>query len=239
MYHHPLHRLDDPAALAALIADHPLGAWVVQGEGEGEGAAGLIANDLPFVLRREPGQPDGLIGHLIGHVARANPVWRALPERGMAGTATAGAPCVVMFRGPQAYISPRWYPGKAEHGRVVPTWNYAAAHVHGQAQAVHDPLWLRAMLDALTQAQEADPQLAGRPWQVTDAPPDYLAALQAAIVGIEITITRIEGRLKASQDEAWADRQGTVTGLRQMPARAGEAAAVAALVAGAMEAGGA
>lgn len=214
MYRPARHRLDDPSALQALMAAHPLGTWVCQGQD------GLIANHLPFWL--DPHR--GPLGTLIGHVARANPVWREL------GSAT---PSVVTFQGPQAYISPAWYPGKTAHGQVVPTWNYVVAHAHGVARAVEDRDWLRQMLDRLSDAQEA-----GRPapWRVSDAPAAYLERMMRAIVGIELPIDRLEGKCKASQDEDLPDRHGTVQGLR---ADAGDAArAMADLVQQAIEAEG-
>jgi transcriptional regulator len=149
-------------------------------------------------------------------VARANGVWRQLG---------ADTPSVVLFQGPQAYITPGWYPGKAAHGRVVPTWNYVAVHAHGRARVVDDRAWLLAMLNRLTDAQEA-----GRaaPWRVSDAPSDYIDRMLRAIVGIEIPIDRLEGRLKASQDEAAPDRLGTVQGLQEQGGD--QAQAMAALV---------
>ena len=195
MYLPPCHRFPDDQALLALMADHPLGAWVCHCDGE------LVANHLPFVLDRSRGPH----GTLVGHVSRANPVWRQLVPHG---------PSVVMFQGPQAYISPGWYPGKAAHGEVVPTWNYVVGHAHGVARAVHEREWLLAMLERLTHAHEAGrPQ----PWRVSDAPAAYIDRLLRGIVGIEIPIARLEGRLKASQDEALADRQGTVAGLQAQP----------------------
>ena len=193
MYVNPLHRVTDHQVLFALMASHPLGAWVCQGRG------GLIANHVPFLVDSSRG-PYGL---LIGHVSRANGVWRQLAD---------GAPCVVMFMGPQSYITPTWYPGKQAHGRVVPTWNYVTVHAHGVARAVEDAGWLLDMLHRLTDAQET-----GRPapWRLTDAPQDYIQQQLRAIVGIEITIDRLEGRLKVSQDEELADRLGTVDGLLQ------------------------
>jgi transcriptional regulator len=138
----------------------------------------------------------------------------------------------VIFQGPQAYVSPGWYPGKAAHGRVVPTWDYLVAHVHGVARAVHEPAWLADLLDRLTHAQE---RLQPQPWRPQDAPADYLEAMTQAIVGIEVRIERVELKLKASQDEDLADRHGTVHGLQ---AQGGEAAAMAALVARALAAEG-
>ena len=214
MYVHPLHRLTDREALSALVASHPLGAWVCQGRD------GLVANHLPFLLDRSRGP----CGTLIGHVARANPVWRGLDP---------GAPSVVMFQGPQAYITPGWYPGKAAHGEVVPTWNYVVAHAHGVARAIDDRDWLLDMLGRLTDAHEANRP---SPWSLADAPGPFVDRMMRAIVGIEIPIDRLEGKLKASQDEALADRLGTVRGLRK---QAGDAAhAMAALVGKAIDAEG-
>ncbi|MEY4749055.1 MAG: hypothetical protein RIQ60_1269 [Pseudomonadota bacterium] len=193
MYLPAYHRLDDPAALHALIDAHALGAWVCTG------TDGLVANHVPWLLDRSRGP----LGTLIGHVARGNRVWREL------GPAT---PSVVMFSGPQAYITPGWYPGKAEHGRVVPTWNYVVAHAHGVARVVEDRAWLLDMLARLSHAHEADRPT---PWRLDEAPADYIEPLLRAIVGIEIPIERLEGRLKASQDEALADRIGSVAGLRE------------------------
>lgn len=195
MYIRKDHRLDDPDAIFALMQARPLGAWVCAS------AEGLIANHVPFLLDRSRGP----LGTLLGHVSRGNPVWRAL---------AGGGQSVVMFQGPDAYISPGWYPGKTAHGKVVPTWNYVVAHAHGVARAIDDRDWLLAMLGRLTHAHES-----GRPapWQVADAPADYIDGMLRAIVGIEIPIDRLEGKLKASQDEDLPDRHGTVRGLQQMP----------------------
>ena len=214
MYIPPLHRLSDRESLFVLMAAHPLGAWV------GQGRHGLVANHVPFLLDRERGPS----GTLIGHVSRANSVWRELD---------AGAPSVVMFQGAQAYVTPAWYPGHAEHGEVVPTWNYVVAHAHGVARVVDDPQWLADMLRRLTEAHEA-PQ--STPWAMDDAPAPFMERMMRAIVGIEIPIDRLEGKLKASQDEALPDRRGTIRGLREQACEA--ARAMAALVQGAIEGSG-
>lgn len=211
MYVNPLHRLTDRDAMFALMASHPLGAWVCQGR------TGLVANHVPFLLDRSRGP----CGTLIGHVSRANSVWR---ELGSAG------PSVVMFQGPQAYVTPGWYPGKAEHGKVVPTWNYVVAHAHGVARAVEDRDWVFDMLRRLTETHEAPRSV---PWSVSNAPAPFMERMMRAIVGIEIPIDRLEGKLKASQDEEMPDRLGTVRGLREQACDT--ARAMAALVQDAIE----
>ena len=191
-----------------MMASHPLGAWVCHGR------AGLVANHVPFLLDRSRGP----CGTLVGHVSRANPVWREL---------VAASPCVVMFQGPQAYITPGWYPGKA-------TWSYVVAHAHGVARAVEDRDWIFDMLRRLTETHEA-PRAA--PWSVTDAPASFMERMMRAIVGIEIPIDRLEGKLKAGQDEAMPDRLGTVGGLREQACDT--ARAMAALVQEAIDSDGA
>ena len=116
-----------------------------------------------------------------------------------------------MFQGPQAYITPGWYPSKAANGRVVPTWNYVVAHVHGVAHAVDDPVWMDALLNRLVNTHESRE---AHPWHMQDAPADYIARMMRAVVGIEIPIDRLQGKLKGSQDEDREDRVGTVAGLR-------------------------
>ncbi|MCP5284575.1 MAG: FMN-binding negative transcriptional regulator [Burkholderiaceae bacterium] len=189
---HTFPTADAPEALFQLMAAHPLGAWVCGGP-----AGDLLANDVPFLLDRERGRH----GTLIGHVSRANPVWRALGP---------SAPSVVMFQGPQAYVTPGWYPGKAAHGKVVPTWDYAVVHAHGVARAFHEPDAVLDVLRRLTAHHEARQAL---PWSVDDAPAAFIDRMLQAVVGIEIVIDRLEGKLKASQDEALPDRFGTAQGL--------------------------
>jgi transcriptional regulator len=210
VYVNPLHRFTDREALFSLMASHPLGAWVCHGRD------GLVANHVPFLLDRSRGP----LGTLIGHVSRVNPVWHEL-----------ASPCVVMFHGPQAYITPGWYAGKAEHGQVVPTWNYVVAHAHGMARAIQDRDGLLDLLNRLTDVHEARQAV---PWRVGDAPASFIDRMLRGIVGIEIPIDRLEGKLKASQDEAMPDRLGTVLGLQARPC--GEAQAMAALVASAIDA---
>lgn len=191
MYIPKLHQQTDIGASQTLIETNPLGAWVAPSEN------GLVANHIPFLLDRSRGK----FGTLLGHVSRANPIWQQF---------SASEHSVVLFQGPQAYITPGWYPGKAEHGKVVPTWNYAVAHAHGIPRAVQDETWLRDLLSRLTAVNEASQQT---PWKVADAPADFIAKLLRAVVGIEIPIESLVGKLKASQDEALRDRLGTVIGL--------------------------
>jgi transcriptional regulator len=181
----------DPAVLHALIRDQPLGAWVTPGADE------LIVNHIPFYLDANRGEH----GTLVGHVGRANPVWQSLPQ---------AMPSVVIFQGPQAYISPSWYPSKQADGKVVPTWNYAVVHAHGTPRAIEDRVRLLEIVRLLTDTHEG-----GRtaPWQVADAPPDFIDKLLAAIVGIEIPIARLSGKWKVSQNRPQADKLGTAAGL--------------------------
>jgi transcriptional regulator len=191
MYRPPAFRLDDLAAQHALIRAQPLGLLVTAGSG------GLLADPVPFLLDPE----DGPFGTLRAHLARANPQVQAL----------AAAPeALVAFTAAQAYVTPSWYASKAEHGRVVPTWNYAVVQARGPARLVEDADWLLAHVAALTEAQEA-----GRPepWAVSDAPAPFVAAQLRAIVGLEIPIARIEGKLKASQNRPAPDREGVAAGL--------------------------
>jgi transcriptional regulator len=197
----------DPAMLHALVGAYPLATWVVQHQGE------LLVNHIPFLLDAQRGKH----GTLIGHVARANPVWQAL----------TAASSVAVFTGPQAYVSPNWYPSKQAHGKVVPTWNYATVHAHGVPQAFDDPTRLLDLVTRLTRTHEARQ---AQPWQVSDAPADYLNSMLIAIVGIEIPVQRWVGKWKVSQNRPAADQQGVVAGLM---ARGSEAAAqMAALVRG-------
>jgi transcriptional regulator len=187
--------------LQALMAAHPLATLVVL---SGEG---LVANHLPLRFVPCAPAPDGTgpLGHLRGHVARANPVWRDFDP---------GVAALAVFQGPQAYISPSWYPSKQEHGRVVPTWNYAVVHAHGALQIHDDPAWTHALVEELTRAHEA-PRPA--PWAVGDAPADYIAQLNRAIVGIEIPVVHLEGKWKTSGNQPAANRAGVAQALAASP----------------------
>lgn len=180
--------------LQRLVHEEPLGLLVTQG------AAGLQANSVPFLLDPGPGPH----GTLRAHVARANALWRE----------AAGHEALVVFQGPQAYVSPGWYPSKAEHGKVVPTWNYVMVQARGTLRAIDDPAWLRAFVTRLTGKHEAAQT---RPWAVTDAPPEFVDTMLRAIVGIEIELTAFTGKWKVSQNRSAADRAGTATGLDAAP----------------------
>ena len=195
--HMPQFRVDDPARLQALMAAHPLGTWMTTAP---DGA--LRADHVPFLFDATRGEQ----GTLLAHVSRANPVWRDL-----AGAEGAAGQSLVVFHGPQAYVSPSWYPGKQAHGKVVPTWNYAVVHVHGRARAVDDRAGLLALIERLTAEHERAMPV---PWRLDDAPAGFIDQLLGAIVGIEIAIERIEGRFKMSQNRSEADRHGVAAGLR-------------------------
>jgi transcriptional regulator len=196
----------DLAILHGLIKSHPFATLVTYGE------TGLEVNHLPFLLDPRRGES----GTLRGHVARANPVWRQL-----SGTSES----IAVFQGPECYISPAWYPSKQEHGKVVPTWNYAVVHAHGIAHTIEDGDWLLALVSELTDTHEAVNTL---PWKVTDAPSEFIEKLIESIVGIEIPITKINGKWKVSQNRPPADRQGVIAGLQT--SREEAAQAMAALV---------
>lgn len=157
----------------------------------------LDANHIPLYLAAEPAP----LGALQGHVARANPLWREADGRA----------ALAVFRGPDAYITPSWYPGKAQDGRAVPTWNYLAVHAHGRLRAIDDPAWIRAHLEALTARHEA---LRPHPWRLDDAPADFVDKLIGAVVGIEIVIDRLEGKRKLGQNQPAPNRAGAAAGLR-------------------------
>ena len=160
---------------------------------------GLEATHLPFLI--EPGS--GRHGRLIGHVARANPHWRRLDGE---------AETLIVFQGPHGYVSPSWYPSKQADGKVVPTWNYAAVHAYGRATTFDDPARLRAVVAELTEVNERRFEA---PWSIDDAPRDFTDRMLAAIVGIEVRITRLEGKLKLSQNRPDEDRHGVLSGLAE------------------------
>jgi transcriptional regulator len=182
-----------PQVLREFIAAHPLGLLVTQNR-----AGGIDANTVPFFL--DPGD-DATPGVLRAHVARANPLWKDMRD---------DVDVLVVFQGPHGYVSPGWYPSKAEHGKVVPTWNYVMVQARGRLRAVEDKAWLRAFVTRLTDHHEG-----GRaaPWAVTDAPADFVDSMLGAIVGIEIPLGSLVGKWKVSQNRSAADRAGVVQGL--------------------------
>jgi transcriptional regulator len=192
MYRPTSFQEDRLEVMHALMRAHPL-ATLVSG-----GAEGLLANLVPFLLIQE-----GDKGVLRTHLARGNEQLQSLRH---------GAEVLVIFQGPQSYITPSWYASKAEHGKVVPTWNYVVVQARGVARVIDDPLWLRAQVEALTAEQER-PRAA--PWQVSDAPESYVSGQLKGIVGVEIPIGRLEGKWKVSQNRSEADRQGVHVGLGQ------------------------
>lgn len=177
--------------LHAFIRAHPLGALV------SVGPDGPNANHIPFLVDPDPAP----CGTLRGHVAKANGAWRELE---------ANPAALVIFQGAQAYVTPSWYPGKAAHGKVVPTWNYVVVHASGRARVIHDGQWLHALVTRLTDEHEAR---RAAPWKVTDAPPEYVARELRAIVGIELPIERLLGKVKASQNRAREDVAAVAAGL--------------------------
>jgi transcriptional regulator len=191
MYQPPHFREDSRAAQHALIRAHPLGLLVTGGPD------GLTANPIPFLL-----DDDGTYGMLRAHLARANPQAQAL---------ASAEECLIVFQGPQGYVTPGWYASKREHGRVVPTWNYATLHAWGRPRVVEDTGWLGRQIADLTALCEAP---RAQPWAVSDAPEPFVAAQLRALIGIEIPIARIEGKWKMSQNRPEADRQGVIAGFR-------------------------
>lgn len=161
------------------------------------GAQGLQASHLPLLL--EPGE--GEFGTLYGHFARANPHWRDLAD---------GAEALVVFSGADAYVHPGWYPAKAEHGKVVPTWNYIAVHAWGQAEVFDEPERLLQLVSRLSERHE---QGRPQPWAVSDAPREYIDSMLRAIVGFALPIRRLEGKWKLSQNRSVSDQAGVRTGL--------------------------
>jgi transcriptional regulator len=139
---------------------------------------------------------------VVAHLAKANPHWREIED---------DTPALLIVTGPDAYVSPSWYATKAEHGKVVPTWNYSAVHLTGRARVHHEPEWLRAAVRDLTDHHESPRE---KPWHVSDAPETYIEGQLRGIVGVELTVTGVEGKAKLSQNRSAADRNGVIDGLR-------------------------
>lgn len=205
MYQPPHFVEDDLARKQAFVHDCPFGLMVTAGP------SGLLANGLPWLLDTQAGA-----GVLRGHVARANGQWR---------DCVGGIDALVVFQGPDHYVSPSWYATKAQTHKVVPTWNYAMVQARGVARAIEDPAWLHRQIRGLTDLMEGRrPQ----PWAVDDAPPAFVEAQVRGIVGIEIEIAALDGKWKASQNRPEADRAGVAEGLSGLGSEA--AATMAAMV---------
>ena len=184
----PAHFAADDEAVHELLAHHGAADLVTMT------TDGLVATMLPFVHDRSRNV-------LLGHFARNNDHWR----RTVVGEA------LVIMRGPDAYVSPAWYESKREHGRVVPTWNYVTVHFTGPVTFHRDPEWLRGLVTRLTTKYEGQRE---QPWHVTDAPPAFIDGQLRGIVGVEMTVTRVEAKAKLSQNRGAADRAGAIEGLR-------------------------
>ncbi len=182
----------DVAKLHAVISQHPLATWIVCADEQ------LEINHIPFLLDKNRGKH----GTLVGHVARANPIWQRL---------TAECPSAILFHGEQSYISPSWYPSKQKHHKAVPTWNYIVVHAHGTARAIEDRDWLRSHVTQLSDKHES---VQGEPWHISQAPGDYLDKMLSEIVGIEIPIDKLIGKFKLSQNRSTEDQRGIVSGLQ-------------------------
>lgn len=176
--------------LHALINTHPLGLLISVSEGE------PIISPLPFQLYATEGEH----GTLRAHMARANPHWKHL---------LAAPNGLIVFQEPGAYVTPNWYPGKAETHQAVPTWNYAVVQVRGTISIMEDAAWLRTQLSALTDQHEGRRQ---RPWHIDDAPATFISDQMKAIVGLELPIRHISGKFKLSQNRSAADRRGVAEG---------------------------
>jgi transcriptional regulator len=206
MYQPPHFREDRREVQHALMQNHSLGLLITAGP------EGLQANFIPFLIDAHASEH----GTLRAHLARANPQLREL---------AAVEECLVVFQGPQTYVSPSLYPTKQETGKVVPTWNYITVHAWGRPQVMDDPAWIRGQVDDLTRHQEA---ARAAPWQVSDAPEPFLAAQIKGIVGLEVPIARIEGKWKVSQNRNATDQAGVAAGLRGSGEEADQIAALVA-----------
>lgn len=190
MYTPPAFREDDPVVLRQIIREARLATLVTAT------AEGLMATPLPLILDENQGEH----GVLLGHLAKANPQWKT-PAMGEA---------MVIFSGPDAYITPSWYATKQDHGKVVPTWNYSAVHVYGEVEFFEDRDRLHQAVSRLTDLYE---QARAKPWAITDAPDNYIESQLKGIVGLRLSITRIEGKSKMSQNQPEQNRRGVAAGL--------------------------
>jgi transcriptional regulator len=177
-----------PAVLVAHIEQHDFGLLV------SHGAAGLVASHIPFLVERRDEEL-----HLLCHLARPNPQVEELRQGGEA---------LAIFSGPHAYVSPSWY----ADGPSVPTWNYADVHAYGTVRLIEDEDWLRGLLNHLSDRHEAG---SPAPWRMQDLPESYLKGMLKGIIGLDITVTRLEGKFKLSQNRPAADRPRVITALER------------------------
>ena len=188
VYTPPFNRTDDEDELRDFVAEIRVG-WLVTSRA----GAAPAASFLPVVWKADT---------VVAHFAKANPHWRQIED---------DTPALLIVTGPDAYVSPNWYAAKSEHGKVVPTWNYSAVHLTGTAQVHQEPDWLRTAVTDLTQQHESPRDT---PWHVRDAPETYIEGQLRGIVGVELTVTGVEGKAKLSQNRSTADQQGVIEGLR-------------------------
>jgi transcriptional regulator len=181
--------------LHSLMRANPLATLVVAAE------SGLVANHMPVETLSSPAP----LGRLHGHIARANPLWKEYRD---------GEKALAIFQGPQAYVSPSFYPSKALKGEVVPTWDYAVVHAAGTLRFIHDPDWLRAFVATLTKTHEG---ARAEPWKMDDAPTPYIDKMLKMIVGFEFSISHLTGKWKVSQNRPAADRRGVIENLQAAP----------------------
>lgn len=206
MYQPPLFREDRIDVMQTLMREYPFATLVSSPAGH------LSADHVPLVVHPELSDK----GHIRGHLAVGNPLWRD----------TQGPiEVLAVFQGPQAYISPEWYPSKQEHGKVVPTWNYVVVHAHGTLRFIRDHDWLMVHLAELTARHERHRP---SPWAVSDAPEDYVARQLKGLVGFEIDVTSLTGNWKVSQNKSVEDRAGVALGLQAE--NTGQATAISELV---------
>ncbi|MFT7526637.1 MAG: transcriptional regulator [Arenicella sp.] len=192
MYNPSPFKQQDDQQLKSFIAQYPLATLV------SISSLGLEANHIPFYFIEEAGKP-----LLRGHIAKANPLWKEVADKSQV---------LMIFKGPQSYISPNWYPSKKEHGKVVPTWNYAAVHLSGEISFISDNAWKLDMLNTLTNKSERHQT---DPWKVADSPEGHIERQMAGIVGIEISLSSMHGKWKMSQNRSESDHQGVVDGLSE------------------------
>lgn len=191
MYNPSPFKQQDDQHLKSFIAQYPLATLV------STSSTGMEANHIPlYFVKEEEDKP-----LLRGHISKANPLWKEVEDKSQV---------LIIFQGPQSYVSPNWYPSKKQHGKVVPTWNYAAVHLSGEISFIRDNAWKLDMLNMLTNKSERHQK---SPWKVSDAPQGYIQRQLAGIVGIEISLSSMQGKWKMSQNKSEGDHQGVVEGL--------------------------